>query len=581
MSNLSCIKKILLILLLTNSSTFIISQSLIAGWDFQTTTNGGTAMLGAPNTPTVLIANFGNATLYLDGSNGSSTWITEESIRNELTSDTGCYLNAGIGFSTITSGAASLVIAGGANNSANGKYMVFKFSMNGKFNLLVSYITTRTSTGFTSQIWEYSTDGLNWNSYQTITNLSLNTFALVTLNTVSYLDNAETAYLRLSATGASTESGKNKIDNIQFNYSYNQKLDAPTFSVNPGNVTSTQSIHLSCSTPGASIYYTTDGTTPNNTGSGSSILYNENAIAISSTTTLNATAYKTGMSASVMSTAKYNFPTIVTTVSDLRASSITGFYKLLSEAVITFQSTAGKVKFMQDATGGIVIRDNNSKIVTIYNVGDGIKNIYGTLLDNNGMLEMIPFVDPGVANSTGNFVSPKIVTLNNFKNYPSQLVTIKDVSITGTGHFVASTNASTFYGINDGTPGKLRVAYSDLPYVESGLEMIIPSANQDITGIVFNYSPTEVDLVPRSSDDFSPSPSMGTGIPKVDINLKVSISNGTIRFNCKSGKNIEIYNTIGQRLINKQTIEGLNTIQISAKGVVILKIENIIVKIFI
>jgi len=209
-------KTIFLTFALAMGSISSISQTLVAGWDFQTTTNGGTALAVAPSTPTVIIANFGKGTLYLDGSNASSTWITTTT-DNEISAFSGCYLNAGPGFSTTTSGAAALGLLCGTNGSANGKSMVFKFPMAGKSKLIVNYITLSTPTCFTSHTWDYSTTGITWTHLQTITPLPLYSLDLITLDTIKGLDNAETAYLRLSLTGASEATGINKIDNIQFN----------------------------------------------------------------------------------------------------------------------------------------------------------------------------------------------------------------------------------------------------------------------------------------------------------------------------------------------------------------------------
>ena len=42
----------------------IYSQTLIAGWDFQTTTTGGTPVRASPSTPKVYNANIGTGTIY-------------------------------------------------------------------------------------------------------------------------------------------------------------------------------------------------------------------------------------------------------------------------------------------------------------------------------------------------------------------------------------------------------------------------------------------------------------------------------------------------------------------------------------
>jgi len=191
------------------------SSGLIAGWDFQTTTSGGTAVAVAPSCPTTLEANFGSGTLHLNGSNGSSTWITATS-GNELSAFGGSTVNAGVGFSSTTSGASSLAVIGGTGSSANGKRMVFRFSMSGRKDLVVSYATQRSATGFTTHLWEISPDGSNWVTAETKT-ITATAFAVTTLSTITSLDNASNAYLRLTVAGASADAGNNRIDNVQLN----------------------------------------------------------------------------------------------------------------------------------------------------------------------------------------------------------------------------------------------------------------------------------------------------------------------------------------------------------------------------
>jgi len=185
--------------------------AVLAGWDFQTTTNGGTTVAAAPNTPTSLVANFGSGTLYLNGTNGSSTWVTATS-GNELSAFSGTTVNAGTGFSTVTSGTSSLALL---NSSANGKAAAFKVNMTGLKDLVVSYATQKTNTGFSTQVWEYSTNGTTWTSLTTLSSLPTS-FATQTLPTITGLDGAANAYLRLTFTGATSLNGNNRLDNIQF-----------------------------------------------------------------------------------------------------------------------------------------------------------------------------------------------------------------------------------------------------------------------------------------------------------------------------------------------------------------------------
>ena len=71
-------------------------------------------------------------------------------------------------------------------------------------------------------------------------------------------------------------------------------VSTPTFSPAGGTYTTAQTVTISCSTSGATIYYTTNGSTP----LASSTMYN-GAITISETTTLKAIAIKDGTSSNV------------------------------------------------------------------------------------------------------------------------------------------------------------------------------------------------------------------------------------------------------------------------------------------
>jgi len=78
---------------------------------------------------------------------------------------------------------------------------------------------------------------------------------------------------------------------------------APTFNPGGGSYTTAQSVTISTATNGASIRYTTDGSTPSETAG---TLYS-GPVTISSTTTLKAIAYASGMADSAVASAAYSF----------------------------------------------------------------------------------------------------------------------------------------------------------------------------------------------------------------------------------------------------------------------------------
>jgi hypothetical protein len=75
----------------------------------------------------------------------------------------------------------------------------------------------------------------------------------------------------------------------------------PTFSPAAGTYTSAQTVYLSDTTSGASIYYTTDGSTPTT----SSTLYTSAGIPVSASETITAIATASGYSASAVTSAAY------------------------------------------------------------------------------------------------------------------------------------------------------------------------------------------------------------------------------------------------------------------------------------
>jgi hypothetical protein len=348
-----------------------VTVPLIAGWDFQTTTNGGTAAAAAPGSPTTYTANFGTGTIYLDGSFTSSAWTSLAS-SPQLTSFGGTAVNAATGFSTITSGASSLTLA---NSSANGQKIVFKFNMTGRGNLAVSYAAYGSATGFSSHLWEYSTDGTTWSTAETIGSFTTS-YATKTLAALTALNGATNAYLRLTVSGATATSGNNRLDNIQvraadiptiysvgsvaaFTSTFGSPSAAQTFAISGVNlgadITATAPTGFEVSADGTSYASTAIFTQSSGVASGSlrirladtatvSGSYNAQSIVLTSTgaTTVNIT---TTVSGNVVSKAT---PTITTAPT---ASAITSGQTLASSSLTGgVASTAGAFAFTTPGT---------------------------------------------------------------------------------------------------------------------------------------------------------------------------------------------------------------------------------------
>lgn len=97
-----------------------------------------------------------------------------------------------------------------------------------------------------------------------------------------------------------TASGYTTSPVASATYTITYPAATPTFSPAAGTYTSAQNVAIADSTPGATIYYTTDGTTP---GTGSAVY--SAPIAVSSSQTLMAVATATGYATSAVASAQY------------------------------------------------------------------------------------------------------------------------------------------------------------------------------------------------------------------------------------------------------------------------------------
>lgn len=228
-------------------------------------------------------------------------------------------------------------------------------------------------------------------------------------------------------------------------------------------------------------------------------------------------------------------PTITTvnSVAELRAQEQGNIYELNAEAILTYQQDFRNQKFIQDATAGILIDDNDGIITSTYNINDGITGITGELSEYNNMLQFVPIQDAGAATSMNNVVDIPVVTLDelssNFEEYESELVQVNDVTFNDAGMFENGTE----YGITDGSPFSFRTTFYNVDYIGSDIPSTpvsfvgIPNSRQDgdhITARDFNDFATSIDEVNPHGFVMYPNPNNGT----FQIENKLNLTQGII-----------------------------------------------------
>ncbi len=197
---------------------------MIAYWSFNYNELPTPGTFGYLADPSVFpyAADIGDASITIGGGNLLETLVNGngETVYRWVLSQSGNLLN--VANEEIAGGSLALLIGTPVDgvNFNNGGYVQFQVNMSGYKDLVVSFATRRTSTSFNNQEWAWSTDGVNFTTFQTVTTFAdPSTWEAKTLDTITALDNVATAYIRVTLTGGVSvnDNGSTRFDNVQLN----------------------------------------------------------------------------------------------------------------------------------------------------------------------------------------------------------------------------------------------------------------------------------------------------------------------------------------------------------------------------
>lgn len=184
-------------------------------------------------------------------------------------------------------------------------------------------------------------------------------------------------------------------------------------------------------------------------------------------------------------------------------------YKLTGEVIVTAVAAHNNQKVLQDGTGAILVYDPGNSLGSL-EVGDKVKDVYGTLTNYYGFLEFKPTKPYGTLVSMFEDVHPLTITLAQLNDqsfmiqHQAELIKLNNVAFTSTGSFAT---LSTYEITQDGI-----TASAVYPYFQDAntIGQDIPTGQINITG--FNFSTSKIGntypdyryyIVPRNMNDFS------------------------------------------------------------------------------
>ena len=129
----------------------------------------------------------------------------------------------------------SFVPRGGVGNINNGEYFLLDIPTTGYEDIVITYATQRTPAGFNNHQVIYSLDGGETNLEFTNVSTILSSWGTITLDfsDIPGADNNPNFMVGFILTGASSEAGNNRIDNIQVTGTQiaGGELDTPVLSI--------------------------------------------------------------------------------------------------------------------------------------------------------------------------------------------------------------------------------------------------------------------------------------------------------------------------------------------------------------
>ena len=126
--------------------------------------------------------------------------------------------------------------------------------------------------------------------------------------------------------------------------------------------------------------------------------------------------------------------------------------------------------------------------------------------------------------------------------------------------------------------GSTKTQVSGSPFTVTGETTKAVTGLSASTTYYYTVVAKNVNVDSDVSNEISVVTSFGTGVDAPALQ-NITAFDGKIRFSATAGQQVEVYNAVGQKLMSAITLDGLNTLNVNAKGMMIVKVGDRLAKV--
>lgn len=223
----------------------------------------------------------------------------------------------------------------------------------------------------------------------------------------------------------------------------------------------------------------------------------------------------------------------------------------------------------------VYVTANTSSNATILGVADSNNNTTMTFNGNDAVAlfkSSVQIDEVGVFNQTTDWGKDVTLMRKSSISAPKATYDVADWDSQITD-YVTNLGSHTMNG-----SGNVTTPITGSPFTVTGANSKTLTGLDASTTYYYTVIAKNATVTTAVSNEISAS-TTATGIYNPTAFLSVSVVNGKIQLSALADETVTVYNAIGQKLISKLTVEGLNTITVSAHGMVIVKLGNRVSKV--